>query len=604
MVPDSNAFAADRFDSTAVTGEPFQCTDFEGFDTRELAVSTMLAADDDVQYPGAILQWTSLAGVTPLAVLVDRAGSALSLTAPAGGGEISGAVEEISGQSVAAWRQDALAELGLVAPGPWAVTAGVVYNSDHLAVLAGLAPTNMTAEASQRLVVRSEGPGRAFVRLQRTHHSVNCPYPEDSRAAFAPHITGTDLEEHMAEGNPPVWLSTVDYGQLLLVLVEADAGDAEVIEAAVNSFVAAAAGRTPDAGAPLVHDLPGVAVSVFAEGADADAAEAASVAGFDQLTDFLQAVPAEPGALPAITGSLLALRNGGPIARGVTADTDFTSCVIFEPVFDQVLWAFEAADAHTELVVGDLDTDGTGDFFYDGNTSQFTELLVDFIPDLVGDGEAALPRGRRPFLLPEAANGHPAVELYDITIDEGTLRSELKFEGGGIVARDYTIFIVCGMPRQVTMRYTVPTGHRDLAQLNQTDYFLHGTGSGETHNMMVGYPDRETTIYSHQPYHVHAIHRPSPGHWHVYALSFGIETGMALYYDGELLTADSTDDRPLLEFSGATICARWHELGGIGQSVFWMVEAAAYAGAGDAESIRSETIRLDEKYDLGLDLAR
>jgi len=400
VTPDSNAFAEVRFDSTSSASEPLRCTDYEGVHTRELAVFTMLASNDDIHFPGGLVQWASLEGLAPLAVPVDRAGGTLALTTPAGG-EITGAVTVVHGESVAAWRQNALAELGWVTPGPWTVTAGLVYNSDHLAVLAGLAPTNMTAEASQRLAVRDHGPGRAVVRLQRTHHAMNCPYPGDSRSAFAPHVTGSDLQDHMSEGNPPVWISTVDYGQFLLVLVEAEVGDAEVIAATVNSFTAAAADQAPDAGVPLVHELPGVVVSVFALGADADAAEVASAAGLDQLTDYLQTAPDDPATLPAVTASLLALRNGGPLTRGVTADISFTDCENFEPVFDHVLWAFEAADAHTEYVMGEMDTDGEGHFDYDGSTTQFPELLVDYIPDLVGGGGYALPRGRRPFFLPD-----------------------------------------------------------------------------------------------------------------------------------------------------------------------------------------------------------
>ncbi len=597
--PDSNAWALARFDSTGDGGEPLVCTDFDGVQTGELAELTTLAFANSLHYPGAVLQWASLAGTTPQAVLADRSAGSVTLTAAAGG-EVEGEVAATRPAEVEAWRIDALDQLGPVEPGLWDLSAGIVYNADHLSVIAGVGPEGMTAEASQRLALRGDPPpGRVLLRLQRNHHSVVCPYPGNATAAFAPHVAGKDIENQMAEGNPPVWVAAQDYGQLLLVLVEADADPDIVLLAAVNSFAAAAENRSPDGGPPLVHDLPGVTMSVFAMGADADAAEIACAAGQQPLADFLQADPGPADELPGLTATLEALRNGGPLTRGVTAEFAFAGCEIYEPVFDDVLWAFSAADARTSQVEGDMTSDGQGRYRYDGGTRIYTERLIDYIPDLVGQGGATRINGRRPFFLADAINGRPAMEVYELALPDGVLYSEVQFDGSELTGRDYTIFIVCGMPSGVRVTYATQGGDQHISQWNRTNFFLHGTGTGVRHNMWVGYPDRQLMTYEHTGYPLEFPHRPTEG-WHVYAVRFGIGNGMTIYFDGELLDGahNGSLTYPLLEFSGATICSRWRGIEPAALAVFWMSEIVAYAGAGTDQMVVDESARLMEKYGI------
>jgi hypothetical protein len=598
ILPDSNAFAEARFDSTSLTDDPLSCTDYEGTQIIELAEITMLAADPGLQYPGAVLQWASLGEVAPDPVLAARPAGTLNLYT-ATGVEVEGTVDALDGDLVDAWRRDALVGAGATESGLWDLRAGVVYNLDHVAIIGRLDPAAMTAEASDRLAFRDTDPGRVLVRLQRVHHSVNASYSGHPDDAFADHVVGDDVADQMAPGNAPVWVSQVDHGQLLLVLVEADATDPEVTAAVLNSFTAAVENRAPDAGAPLVHDLPGVAMSVMAVGADSDAAEVACNAGLAELTEFLHTEPTSPADLPGIAMTLLAVRNGGPLWREASCSYAFTRCVVYEPVFDEVLWSFQAADAHTEAVEGDLSTDGVGRYLYNGGSREYLEHLVDYIPDLVGAGGSALPDddGRRPFYLPDAVNGHPAVEVYQLTLPDGVIFSELEFDGSRLVGRDYTIFLVAGQPRNVRLRYTTPSGEQTISRLNDVDYFVHGRGEGQRHDLRIGYPNQAELRFEHFPYGVQFPYERDD-EWHVFAFRFGQSVGMAVYRDGELLSEVPGYDLALLEFSGATLCARWRELGSPSLGVFWMVEMTAYAGAGSEVLIAEETARLRQKYDL------
>lgn len=603
LEPDSVAFAVDRFDSTGGAGENLSCRVYEGEQLAVVPCLTILAPTAVFGHAGAILQYASLADPAPLAVVADRAGADLVLAAP-GGGEVTGSVPVVDAATVEAWRQAALLELGAVPPGPWAMTVASAYAPDHVALLAGVSPAAFTAEVSARLAFGDEAWGRALVRLVRPHHVVAATWPGSASRAFAPDVTGDDVDDQMEPGNPPVWVDEVAHGQLLLVLVESTASPAEVAAAAARSFAAAADGETPAAG-PLLQDLPDLAVKVFAAGADPDAAEAAALAGQQALTDFLQAAPGPASSLPAVTASVAALRNGGPVDFAITAEFGLTACEIYEPVFDTVLWGYEARDAQTIRVVGDLRSEGLAyfdqaqaHFYYEGGSQQFTNEEVNYVLDLKGSGGAASWAGRRPFLIRDALNGHPVIELYELAIPAGVLASELRFDGSSLVGRDYTIFLVMGMPSNVRLRVATASGTQYYSQLSLVNYFLHGTGVGQRHNLLIGHDPFEGDFdFEHTNFRLETTLARQIG-WHTYAFRFGIAEGMAIFVDGQLIDEDPYRSETLLEFSGATFCTRWFGYDGYKMGIIWLAEIVAYRDAGSNEMITAEFARLQAKYGL------
>jgi hypothetical protein len=591
---DSTAFAQSRFDSTAA--DPLSCTDFEGEQLRAVDQLTVLSPSPLRHHAAAILQGAGLHEPSPPLVVADRAGAALTLT-DASGAEVAGAVSVADADTIDQWRRRALAELGDTAGGAWTLRAGVTYNAAHIALLAGVDQSAMPAEAVAALAP-SGARGRVLAVLRRVHHTVDATYPGLSTHAFADGVDGTDLEGQVAPGNPPAWVARVHHGELALLLVQADAGPDTVLASVAMSLAAAAEGRALDADVTPMDALPEATFNTFAVGADAAAMAAACASGHDDLSALLAAAPLAPADLPVVAADLESLRRGDPVRRQLEAPFAFTTCEVFEPVLDDVLWAYSAADARTERVVGDLQTNEAGRFYYDGGTARFDHMQVNSIPDLVGDGGFALSTGtRRPFLLPDAINGRPVVEFFQLPLPGGVLHSQLQFDGSLIAEIDYTIFVVCGLPAGVRFTYTTVSGEQQSSRINGADYFLHGTGEGTRNNMRAGFPERGNMEYNHYPYLLEFPHTPEDG-WHVYALRFGVGTGMAVYCDGELLDSDPTDVYPLNSFPGATLCARWLGLRPTDLATFWLAEIAAYRGDASEADIIAETERLQRKYGI------
>jgi hypothetical protein len=608
VVPDSTAFARARFDSTANVDD-LSCTVYAGTQLAEAAVHTILAPQLDHHHPGAVLQYASLAAADLLGVDAERAGGTLVLAGGVGT-EVTGEVAVIDGQTVDTWRREALAELGEPVPGDWLVSVTAVHGSDHVALAAGVAPAALPAAVRQQLALRDETSGRVLVRLERRHHTVRAIYPGSAGAAFAPTVTGPDVADQMSPGNPPVWVDTVTFGELALVLVEAAAAPAEVFAAVRRTFTAAVAGTAPGPG-PLLDELPELGVRVFAAGADAEALTAATLDGLGALTAALQASPAQGSDLPPVTASLAALRNGGPVSYAISADFTFVLCEPFTGIFDTVLWSFRAADAHTVRQTGDLHTDTRGIYHYQGGANLYTYRHATHIPDLLGSGGDAVPPDRLPMVLPDAFNGHPAVELFEIALPGGPIRSRLRFDGTALVGRAYTLFVVLSLHPQIRLTVATPSGNETFSSINRFNFFLHGTGtnvyddvpaaSGRK-NLYIGipdeYPDNQYLYYSHSYYQLKVVHA-RPRSWHVYAFRFSFSDGMTAFVDGEQL-GHSSWTHPLDEFANATLCARWVGLSGTTPALagLLLAEIVAYDGAGSDEMVLAEMARLRAKYGL------
>jgi hypothetical protein len=593
--PDSSAYAEARFDSAGGGGN-LECVDFTGYQLREVSRLSVIAAASDVHYPGSVVQYASLGQVVPDPVTAMRAGGPLTLTA-ADGGTVSGEVVALDGDLVEEWRTQSVAEVTSPA-GPWSLRLAEIRDPRMIAVAGGMAPTALPENVLEALAP-TEGPrGRVLAALRRVHHTVTCPYPDRAGNAFGEEVLGADLADQMAEGNPPVWIGGGDYGQFVLLLIESDASFDETVAACLNSLPAALDDGIVEAGQPLVSELPGLTVTAYAVGADGDGAAAATAAGAEALATWLDEPVADPAALPLIAADLQALRNGGPLTLGVDTELSFTICEPYQAVFDDVLWSLVAADARTERRAGDLERLGDGFYYYDGGTRQFIYDHVVAWPDLRGGSGTAVPdpNGRDPVLLHDAANGRPAVELYELVLPDGHIYAQVPLDASSMANTQYTLFMVVYLSRfiDVTVEATPDPVH--IRSNNNVNWMLHGEDDGQRHNLKVGFENRELMRYGHPPYLVdHYIDMPLG--WHVYAFRFSANTGLSIWLDDEML-AEASWDYALLSFYHAKLCARWRGETALGNASLLLAEAVAYRGAGSDDDVLAELARLREKYGL------
>jgi len=600
IIADSTTFTEARFDSSSAVGDGLQCADYVGHQVLEVPRLNTLAASTTVHYPGSVLQYAYLDGQTPAVVAGDRAGAPLTLIG-ADGTELPGEVTALDGDLVEAWRQQNLTSLP-AAEGDWQLSLHLIRDPAQIALGAGVHPPALPTQVSADLEARDLNRGRVLVRLQRIHHTMTCPYPGRAGRAFADHVVGGDLEGQMSEGNPPVWVGSVQYGQVLLILLEADASFAEMAEAAGNSVAAAVADGDPDPSLLALDDLEGLDVAAHGVAVDAPAAVQALLAGVGELADMLAQPVSDPAALPAMSADLKALRNGGPLTLGLTGEYEFTACELYEPVFAEVLWGLDAADARTERRNTDLQTDGDAVFYYNGGVRVFNYAHVTSVPDLKGEGNPTVPGvfGRRPVLFPHFLGDRPVIELYELDLPDGHIFAELLFDGSPFVATPYTFFMVLGSPDRVHLTVEAEPQNIVYSRTNRLNYVVHGADMGTRGSLQIGWGeiqniDEGYLNFIHSPYTL-AVPGTPPEGWHVFAFRFGT-SGMSIFEDGvEIGQIDW--DFSLLQFSGATLSARRQGYAGPSHAVLWLAEAVAYRGEGSDEMVADETARLQEKFGL------
>lgn len=594
IVPDSTAFSQARFDSSG-SGGNLECADFQGYQRREVTGLTTLAADLDRHYPGAVLQYASLGEATPAAVTAARAAATLELTG-ADGTVVSGMVDALDGDLVAAWRENSVGDLPAV-DGTWRLSLAEIYDPALLPLAAGVDPQAWPAGLTDQLVPDDTPRARVLARLERIHHTASCAYPGRAAGAFADDVLGADLADQMAEGNPPVWVGDVHHGQLVLLLCEAETAFDQLVDACLNSLQAAIAGTAIDAGRPVLAEQPGLVVRGHGIAADAADAAMAAAAGVDELTTWLATPVTAPASLPAITAELYALRNGGPITLAVESTFWFTSCEIYEPIFADVLWSLDAADARTERRAGDLQSNGEGRFYYVGGSRDYIYDHVTAVPDLRGAGGVARPDefGRDPIIFHDIAGGRPAIELYELGLPDGDIYTQLLFDGAPFAGVSYTLFFVIGLPDILRMTVETDTDPVIISQANRVNYFLHGENlADDRRNLVLGYPTGREFVYAHPPYQMVVSHDMPEG-WFVYAARFDQNGGMTVWENDQQI-GHSDWDYSLLGFDGARICTRWRGQTPISHASLLLAEAIAYRGAGTDDEVLAEIARLRQKY--------
>jgi len=593
VVADSTVFTQSRFDSTTGGGDGLACAEYLGNQVRGVERLTILQPASAVHWPGSILQFATLDELEPAVVAAPRAGGQLVLTG-ADGATVTAELALMDAGDVAAWLDEAFPSLPS-ASGNWELEASEIRDVSRLPLAIGVHPAAFPIAVRDQLTPADPDRGAVLVRLQRTHHRLAAAYPGRAGNAFAEGVTGDDLVGQMAEDNPPVWLGEVHYGELVLVLVEAEAPFPTVLDACVNTFLAAVRGDSPAAGRPILSDLPGLAVSVHAAAADADQIADAAASDLEALTLALAAPPGDPPSLPPIAASLQALRNGGPLTLGLEGVFEFIDCEPHEAVFGEVLWSLDAADARTEVRRGDLRTGGDGFFYYHGGSGEFEYDQVVSVPDLRGRGRPSTPDrlGEAPVLHQDFVGGRPAIELFELGLPGGLTYSRFNIDGEPFVGESYTLFLVIGIPGIIRLTVEAEPSNWAISVANDLGLIMHGANSGQRDFLELGFIGRELT-YHHGQFGL-TIPHVRPQSWHVYAFRFGPSAGMTIWLDGVVL-GQSGWDRSLLDFSGAKFGARRLNTSDPDHAVLWLAEAVAYRGAGSDDEVLAETARLREKY--------
>jgi len=232
---------------------------------------SLFSPNADVVYPGNLIQGISLYKATPDAILADRAGGSITISVLDGNSKSTVAVDQISIDQVTQAANDIISGMDAsVIPANFQFEKSIVQSEREFAFRAGADYENAWSEVSGRLSFSNNASySRMMVKLHQTFYTMIFTAPFNIDGFFAPTADPQDLERFIGLGNPPCYISSVNYGRIFYMLIESSASESELKTAVEGSFE----GLTSEGGGSVETDffesIDEVNIKVFALGGDA-----------------------------------------------------------------------------------------------------------------------------------------------------------------------------------------------------------------------------------------------------------------------------------------------------------------------------------------------
>jgi hypothetical protein len=204
---------------------------------QTMATHEMVAFDPnaDALWPGALVQGKSLQMGVLAPIGLPRAPGTVTLTTPLNVPQMSRAVERPSLPSVQEALREILAPVTAATPAKLAYTAITSESWQQGLLAAGVDAKWLSGSAQVELSAqRTTARSLVAARLTQAYYTVAFNPPARPAAVFDETVSLDDATLYLGEGNPPVYLSSVTYGRLLVLIFQSSASASE-LEAAVNA---------------------------------------------------------------------------------------------------------------------------------------------------------------------------------------------------------------------------------------------------------------------------------------------------------------------------------------------------------------------------------
>jgi len=189
----------------------------------------ILSPTHSVIWPGALVKVDQdLVRGTPTAIRGRRAPMWLSIDLPGIGGRGVFAVDDASHGNVQAavdaaldWWNDHQYREGYVSQSRSKYEATMAYSAEQLAASLGLSVKSLQGSlAAQFQSTTTRTSKVAMALFKQVFYSVTFDPPEHPGSVFHPTVTLDDVKAQVSNETPPAYVSSVDYGRLLLLRIE------------------------------------------------------------------------------------------------------------------------------------------------------------------------------------------------------------------------------------------------------------------------------------------------------------------------------------------------------------------------------------------------
>jgi thiol-activated cytolysin len=309
----------------------YSCSTQNLKETRQYDRIVAYAANSDSLWPGAIVGADSIGSGLFTQIVLPRAPATISVSLENLGGKKTATIPN---PSLSTFR-DALS--GILSSEVTGATAANIYSEieqvhseQQLNMALGVQASWGLGVASLKTsfdFAKKEVLSRYVVRYTQAYYTVDLDAPSSPSALLSPGLTVPDIQGKMNETNPPVYVSSVTYGRMVLFTFESNYSSEEM-GAALNFAYQGGVDVKGDVSVSYKDIISKSKITAFILGGDGSAA-AKTIDSYDALIAFIKDggnySKESPGA--PIAYKLSYLKDNSPARMSYTTDYDVKECV-------------------------------------------------------------------------------------------------------------------------------------------------------------------------------------------------------------------------------------------------------------------------------------
>lgn len=308
----------------------YQCVTRPVAETRRHEDLVAFAANSEAMWPGALLRGDSIGSGLFTQIVRPRAPATISVSLENIDGRRSAVMEQ---PSLSAFRE-ALA--GILAQEVTGATAANLYaeiesvhseNQLAMALGASVSVTGLPAQLAASFDFSDqEIKSRYVVKYVQSYYTVDIDQPQSPSDVFAPEVTADDLGDVVGAGNPPLYVSSITFGRVVLFTFESSYSATE-LGAALEFVYSGGADVSGDVSVSYRDILSQSKITAYILGGSGGEA-AGSLGSYEDLIDFVQGggdySRSSPGA--PIAYKLAYLADNEPARMSFTDKYDEKEC--------------------------------------------------------------------------------------------------------------------------------------------------------------------------------------------------------------------------------------------------------------------------------------
>lgn len=287
----------------------------------------------NIVFPGNLLQGKSLRNASPDNIPARRGGGDITISLLDGSPVSSVYVNEISLGNVSTAANTILADKDdeSVIPANFQFSRSIVQSEQEFALQIEADYENAWASISGNLSFSENNTySRMMIRLEQSFYQLSFSEPPAVEDFFAPDADPADLSRFIGPGNPACYISTVNYGRIFYMLVEASGSESELeaaVEAAFETPVSEGGGSVST---QHFESFEEVNVKVFAFGGAASTTLQTAFLSkneLNQLGNLLAKATDVRTALP-ISYTVRSLETNEVVAVQLATEYDIRNCYV------------------------------------------------------------------------------------------------------------------------------------------------------------------------------------------------------------------------------------------------------------------------------------